>query len=169
MSGLFLVAVVGLWVWLIVKLSKAIGNSITQGLWRWPIAVLTFLVLLVLPVADEIVGGFQFRALCEKNAVFRIGVDKPEGRVTRLSINPSNEIVPGTAITIYHTGMTYTDVQSGEVVVQLDRYVAKGGIFIRTLGISQDNAPITMDRSWCSPEQARGEAVNRTLKFSVIN
>ena len=169
MSGLFLIAVVALWVWLVFKMSKVVTSWIAQGLWRWPVAALMFLVLLLLPVIDEIVGGFQFRALCEKNAVFRMGVEKPEGRVTRESINPSNEVVSGTAITIYDTGIQYTDVQSGELVVKFHRYVAKGGALIRMLGISEGNAPITMGRSSCSPTQARGESVHRTLKFTVTN
>lgn len=114
-------------------------------------------------------GGFQFRALCAKNAVFRVGVDKPEGRITRFSANPANEIVPETAITIYDTGVEYTDVQSGELVVKFHRYVAKGGVFIRALGIFEDNSPITFGRPSCSPEQVRGEVVHRTLKFSGIN
>ena len=169
MSGLFLLAIVGLWMWLAFKTSKVVGSWIAQGRWRWPVAALLFVMLLTLPVLDEIIGGFQFRALCAKNAVFRMGVEKPEGRVTRETISPSNEVVPGTAITIYGTGIKYTDIQSGEIVVQFDRYVAKGGIFIRTLGISEGNAPITMDRPTCSPEKARGESEHRTFKFSVIN
>ena len=169
MTGLFLIAVVGLWIWLVFKVSRVIGMRVAQGWWSIPIALLIFLVLLPLPVLDEIIGRFQFRALCAKNAVFRMGVEQPEGRVTRETISPSNEVVPGTAITIYGTGIKYTDIQSGEIVVQFDRYVAKGGIFIRTLGISEGNAPITMDRPSCSPEKARGESAHRTFKFSVIN
>jgi hypothetical protein len=98
-----------------------------------------------------------------------IGVDNPQGRTTRYSANPSNEIVPGTAIRIYHTRSEYVDVDTGELVLRLDSYVVKGGLFIRALGISENNSPLTIDPTSCSPEDARGENVSRTLKFSVIN
>lgn len=169
MTGIFLFIVVGLWVWACVAMTRALLRKVPSKGGRWLVAPLAFSALLALPVADEIIGGFQFRALCEKNAVFHIGVANPEGRVTKFSANPANEIMSGTAIRIYDTGAEYTDVQSGETVVKFHEYVAKGGVFIRTLGISEGNAPITIGRPGCSPEQTRGEAVHRTLKFSVIN
>lgn len=169
MTGLLLIVVVGLWLWACVALTRALMPRLPAQPWRSLIGLVVFVALLVAPVADEIVGGFQFRALCEKNAVFRMGVERPEGRSTKVLLKPSNETVPGTAITIYHTGIEYTDVQSGELVVQFDEYVAKGGLFIRALGISESNSPITMGSHACSPEQTRGESVRRTLNFSVIN
>lgn len=169
MTGILLLIVVGLWVWVCVAVARALMRRLQMQPWRSLAGFTAFAALLVAPVADEIVGGFQFRALCEKNAVFRVGVENPEGRVTRFSANPANEILMGTALTIYDTGIEYIDVQSGEIVVKFHRYVAKGGIFIRSLGISENNSPITMGRPSCSPEQVRGEAVHSTLKFSVIN
>lgn len=170
MTGLLLVAIVALWAWLAFKLGRFIGRKFADGIWATLLATLIFVVLLTLPVADEIVGGFQFRALCNENASeFRLGVSKPEGRTTRYSADPVSAVVPGTAIDIYETRVRYTDVESGEAVVEFHRYHATGGIVVRTLGISQGSAPITMGRASCSPEQARGEVVSRTLKFSVVN
>jgi hypothetical protein len=169
MSGLLFLGAVGLWVWACVAMTRWIMRRIGSKPRRLLTGVGVFVLLLVLPVADEIVGGFQFRALCEKNAVFRLGVEKPEGRITRFSADPANEVVPNTAIKIYVSGIAYTDVQSGQLVVKFHRYAAEGGIFIRTLGISQGNAPITMGSSSCSPEKKLGQTVSRTFNFSVIN
>lgn len=169
MTGIYLLIVVALWICICIVLTRALLHRLPIQAWRLPVGATVFVALLVAPVGDEIVGGFQFRSLCEKNAVFQIGVEKTEGRIARFSSNPSNEIVPGTAITIYHTGIEYTDVQSGEIVVKFDRYAAKGGVLIRALGISESNSPITMGRHACSPEQARGESVHRTLNFSVVH
>jgi hypothetical protein len=169
MTGIFLLVVVGLWLLLCIVVVRALLGRLRPRPWRWLVAPVVFVTLLIAPVLDEIVGAYQFRELCEKNAVFRIGVEKPEGRTTRVFLDPSNEIVPGTAITIYHSGINYVDVQSGDLVVAFDEYVARGGVLIRTLGISESNAPITIDRPSCSPEDVRGESVRRTLKFAVIN
>lgn len=169
MTGIFLLIVVGLWIFVCIVVTRSLFFRPPVRTWRSLLGLVAFAALLVAPVGDEIVGGFQFRALCEKNAIFRIGVEKPEGRTAKFSSDPSNEVVPGTAIAIYHSGIRYTDVQSGEVVVKFDQYVAKGGVFIRILGISESNSPITMGRHSCSPEQVRGESVHRTLKFNVAN
>jgi hypothetical protein len=169
MTGIFLMIVVGLWLWACVAMTRALMRRWKGRAWGVPAACAAFVALLVAPVADEIIGGIQFRALCQKNAVFRVGVMKPEGRITKFSSTPSNEKMPGTAITIYHSGIRYTDVRSDELVVSFDRYLAQGGLFIRTLGISENNSPITMNHPSCSPEQALGESVHRTLKFSVVD
>ncbi len=169
MTGILLLAVVGLWLWVSMAATRALLRRLHARPWRWLVGLPVFVALLVAPVADEIVGGFQFRALCKKNAVFRFGAEKPEGRMTKELISPANEILTGTAITIYHTGVTYTDIKTNELVVKFDKYVAKGGMFIRTLGIFESDAPITIGRPSCSPEQVRGEAIHHTLKFSVVN
>lgn len=169
MTGIFLLLVLGFWIWVCVVVTRALFFKPPAKTWRSLLGIMVFVALLVAPVGDEIVGGFQFRALCEKNAVLHMGVEKPEGRLAKESIGPVNEIVPGTTIPIYHTGVEYTDIKSGELVVKFDKYVAKGGLFIRTLGISESNSPITMGHHSCSPEQVRGESVHRTLKFTVAN
>ena len=169
MTGLLLVVVSALWVACCVALVRVLTGPMTSLPFRLPIAATLFLALLPAPVVDELVGGFQFRALCEKNANFSLGVPSAEGRTTRYSSNPTNELIPGTAIPIYDTGVLYTDVNSGEVVLSFHRYVAKGGVFIRALGISESNSPITMGRASCSPEQSRGETASRTMKFAVVN
>jgi hypothetical protein len=169
MTGILLIIVASVWLWLVLVLTRSATQLFKSKGTRLFVAVVVFSLLLVAPVGDEIVGGFQFRALCEKNANFRMGVSKPEGRVTRFSISPSNEVVSGTAITIRHSGIQYTDVQTGALVLEFDRYGAKGGVFIRTLGISENNSPITMGYSSCSPEKKRGEAAHLTMKFTVIN
>jgi hypothetical protein len=169
MSGFYFLAVVGVWFWVSVVITRAVARHVRPGPKRALTACLLFLALLVFPVLDEIIGGFQFRALCARNPNFEIGVADPRGRTTRYSANPSNEIVPGAAIRIYHTRDEYTDVNTGELVVRLDNYLAKGGLFIRALGISENNSPLTIGRPSCSPQKARGETVSRTLGFSVIN
>jgi len=169
MAGLLLLSIFIAWLLATLWLSKRATQTMAISWKRHAARIGLLTILLPLPLVDEIIGGFQFRALCEKNAVFQMGVSNPEGRVTKYVGDPVNELVPGTAIRIYHTHVKYVDVHSGETIVQFDRYAAKGGIFIQTLGISEGNAPITMGRHSCSPEHERGEVAHRTLNFSVIN
>jgi hypothetical protein len=156
MTGLFLLVVVLAWLVAVVFLTNWLMKrvSIKPKPVRAAMAMMMFVVLLPLPVADEIVGGFQYRALCEKNAVLRIDEAKAEGRTVKVVVDPSNEILPGTAITIYHSHLSFFDVRTNEKIAEYDRYVAKGGWFIRMLGISEGNAPITIGLPGCSPNNS---------------
>lgn len=169
MTGFFLFAVIGVWVWICLRITRLLFRSYPDRPRRKWLSRSVLALLLLLPVADEIVGGFQFRALCNENAKFRLGVSNPEGRVARIVIDPSNEVVKNTAITIFHSNVSYFDVSTNEMIVVFDRYVAKGGVFIRLLGISEKNAPITMNSSFCSPTNEQGESAKDAFKFSVIN
>lgn len=168
MTGIFLFAVIGAWVWICLRITRRLFPSIPDQPRRKWVGRIVFAILLLVPVADEIVGGFQFRALCREKAVFRFGVEKPQGRTTRVIVNRPNEIVPGKILRIDRLNFTYVDIYTNEEVVEFDEYVAKGGVLIRALGISESDAPLTMDSS-CSPQKERGEVANRTFNFSVIN
>jgi hypothetical protein len=166
MSGLLFYAALGLWLWLVFSVSRWIGRRVSAPRWQTPATAAAFCLLLVLPVTDEIIGGFQFRALCRENASeFRLGVKNPEGRTTKLTINPSNHYLLGKAIPIRHSHYEYHDIATGEMVMAYDRYVATGGRLISAIWSS--DKPILIDASACSPE--RGQAAHITLKFNVLN
>lgn len=169
MSGILLLAVVVGWLALSIMLSAAISRLSRGSVARTALAAVSFSVLLPLPIADELIGGYQFRQLCAANAVLRVGVPTPEGRTTKVVIQPANARVPGTAIPIFHSYLEYVDIRTGESVVSFSTYVAKGGLLIRSLGISENNSPLTIGLPGCSPERAKGEVISRTLKFTVVN
>jgi len=167
MTGILLLVVFGLWAWACNAITRVVLRKVPSSSWRKPVACTLFIALLVLPVIDEIIGGFQFRALCEKNATLRLGVKNPAGRVTRYSDGPIDAPVAGAAIPVSRSHIEYHDVATGELVAQLDRYVAKGGVLVRTLGISENNSPLTIGSSSCSGE--KGITLPVQLGFEVIN
>lgn len=129
-------------------------------------APVIFVALLALPVLDEVIGGFQFRALCEREAVLVLGVTNPAGRVARYKAEPSNARVSGTAIPIFRSHIEYHDATTAELIAQYDSYVAKGGLLVRTLGISESNSPLTIGSPVCSGEGS-STALPVRLKFQV--
>jgi hypothetical protein len=153
MSGLFLIAIGGLWVWLLFKLSRFIGNAIARGRWAMPMTSLVFLVLLPLPVLDEIIGGFQFRALCKEKAVLKLNVDEAslKGKTVRDVVEPFNKDVEGTAVGISYSHYSYRDVADGKELLNFAIFRAKGGWLVRTLSGQSDMTPLTFNHSTCSP------------------
>ena len=168
MAGLLVLVVVVAWLLLSIRLAMLVAAKVRAGLARALVACTAFASLFVAPVADELAGGFQFRTLCSK-ASFQLGVPDPAGRTTRVTIKPSNQYLSDTAIPIRHSHIEYNDVGTGDLVVAFDRYVAEGGLLIRTLGFSNSNSPLTLGSPSCSPENATGKNVRLTLGFRVIN
>lgn len=167
MTGIFLLLVVGLWAWLSLKLAVKVTRKLSSSNDGGFFILFFFLLFMAIPVSDEIVGGFQFRALCSEHAVFRFGVSNLEGRTTKLTISPSHAIVPRTTIPISYSGYEYRDVTTDELVVKYRDYSASGGGLIRLLGISESNSPLTFEGS-CSPQNERHEDVRLTFKFNVV-
>jgi hypothetical protein len=170
MTGLFLLVVVFAWLLAVVFLTSWLMKHVKIKLKpiRIAVAILIFVLLLPLPLADEIIGGYQFRELCKQGAVLRIDAEKSRGQTMKLVIEPSNEILPGTAITIYHSHLTFQNVNTGEEIASYDTYVAKGGWFIRTLGISEGNAPITIGLPSCSPPMG-AHGISKAYSFTLID
>ncbi len=154
MSGLYLLAVLAILAAVAVLVARQIVRPIRNTRLRIGATALLTVAFMTLLVADEIVGGYQFRALCGENAVLRIDPEKARGQTVKVVIDPSNEIVPRTPITIYHSHLTFLDVGTNEQIAEYDSYVAKGGWFIRMLGISEKNAPIIIGLPGCSPKNS---------------
>lgn len=127
MTGLYFLFVVGLWAWLSLKLAVKITRKLSRSEDGGFLILFFFLILMAVPVSDEIVGGFQFRSLCNQNAVFHFGVSDLEGRTTKLTISPSHNIVPRTAVPISYSGYEYRDTTTDELVVKYRDYSASGG------------------------------------------
>lgn len=163
MTGIFFLGVVGVYVFLISHLV----SRLTRGIRNTKLQLLAgggaFLLLLALPLADEIVGAFQFHALCKANAVLRIDAEKAKGKVARLVITPvkADEIVPGVALPIYHSHFSFVDVVQQEELGQFDRYSVKGGWFFRALGFSTHSKPLLIQPAACSPGMAASDIAKK--------
>lgn len=167
MTGLLLLAVVGLWVWACVAITRVVLRQVKSPPSRWLGAPTLFTALLILPLVDEIVGGFQFRALCEKGAVLKIDAEKAKGRTVRVVIQPSNEVVPGQALRTLHSHLSYRIVDSEEEIARYDTYVVNGGWFIRALGISETNSPLLIGAPYCGPPNEG--LMDKTYGFILTN
>ncbi|MBN8476772.1 hypothetical protein [Sulfuritalea sp.] len=151
MSGLFFFGVIAAWGAVAFLMAKRVTRLVQSRILGLGLGALAFVLMIVLPVVDEIVGGYQFRALCRQNAVLRIDAEKAKGRKVRVVFEPLNEVLPGNAIAIFHSHKSYRDVVTNEEIASNEWYLAKGGWFIRLLGVSETNDPITFSPSACYP------------------
>ena len=149
MAGLLSIALLVGWIIVSILLARRLTSRLKNGLLRAVLMTLAVIVLVALPVADEIIGGFQFRALCRDNAVLKIDAERIKGKTIRMVIDPSNKDVDNTAVRIYYSRVSYRDAVTGEELGSNSDYVAMGGILIRALAMGHEMTPLTIHPSTC--------------------
>jgi hypothetical protein len=167
MTGLLVLALFGLWIWAVFKLSRWIGGQVRGGRWRWPITALVFAALLPLPMLDELIARPQIEALCREGAVFKIDEQKIKGQRVKYSAEPSNADVPGTAVPVTYTKSVWRGDQTGEELASEVSYTVTGGVLVRGIGFSESNSPMFV-RSGCAPAVNVYEEAKR-LNFEIVN
>jgi hypothetical protein len=125
-------------------------------------------VFMLIPVADEVVGGIQFWNLCRSEPPLRIDAARAVGRVAKVTLDPSNELVKGLALPVVMSQTIYRDIKTQEEITRFRNFrISKGGLLIRTLGISESDSPILLQTQSCGP--GRGFSVSDRYKFTSIN
>lgn len=171
MSGLLLIGIAVIWAIVALLLATyAAGRVKTKGV-GITIWILVFAVLLPLPLIDEIVGGFQFRALCREGAVMRyesealkgslLTIKKEASSLDRMYDSPPAKDLTGVAIPIRETTFEFYVQGKSAPVLTYKTYSAKGGWLIRALGISQSDSPLTMPSGFCGPTENVRELFER--------
>lgn len=129
MIGLMFLAGLAIWLVLAVWISKRIlgwmGNSkypITRG-------VAVFLLVLIAPVADELIGRWQFHQLCEREAVVTLS---PDWEMVKRA--KGNEFIlhklPSYLISIEEQPVEFIDADTGKLFLTYKGFRTKGGVLM---------------------------------------
>jgi len=150
MSGIFFLLILFVWFSISIKIPLLFVCGMQSGNKK----VITYRILCVLcfiaPVADEIVGGFQFRALCTPENMLVYDVEKVKGRTIQyapLGRRTINKIIP---IRVNTTELV--DPYTGETLIIHKTYYAKGGWLSRFIGFPQGSPPYTFNGTCRSKE-----------------
>jgi hypothetical protein len=164
MTGLFLLAIVGIWFYITIKIIRFITGNLPEIWWRPVVGVGLFVLILPLPLVDEIVGGRQFEQLCKENSTIHVDRVSAAGKTVYLAELPDTQI-DGAWVPIRKQPWTFVDVTTGETIISYNIFYATGGRLIRTLGISEGNVPLTFKGS-CAPT---GDDRANVFIFNAIN
>ena len=117
MAGLiFLAALAGL-VTLLVYLSRLATQSLPiSGKWktllRWLIVVGAF----PLPLADEIIGKYQFEALCKANGIESADVSRARGKRVKMAYTDKGFVESGVLLPTKQDDISLRDADTEEVL-----------------------------------------------------
>jgi len=134
MSGIIALAFLTTWFFIANKLTKFFTSKIylkIKGKWIYPVV---FVLVFLTPVADEIIGGFQFRALCTPENMLIYDAKKIKGRSVQYKAMPSYNIDKIINITVVHS--QWVAPQTGEVLIEHRMFHAKSGWLYRLVGLT---------------------------------
>ena len=135
---------------------------------RSTLAVALFVVIFLLPVADELAARPQFNSLCERGAVLKIDADRIKGKTVRLKLETLNAPVGGTPVPIDRSRLVFLDNATNEELGSYQIYSIRGGFLRWLTGWPESDEPWTIDKKTCAPE-LRDKAVARTYEFTLVD
>ena len=153
MSGLLLLSVIAIWLAIVVFAAMRLARLFKPGAARNVGVAIAIAVMLPLPVADELISAPQLNKLCEEGTTLKFDPETIRGRTIFLAEGPSPQ--PRLSVGLlrgHYIPSRYLDATTKEELIAFNSYFLKGGLFIRKLGISEKNVPLTM-RSYCAPEE----------------
>lgn len=144
MAGIFLLLIFAFWFFIVASLVPVIVRPMRSGFLKVFGGVIVFSTLLVSPLLDDIAGGFQFRAICEKGGGIIYDADKVRGK-TVLWTARSNKKMDHTIVPIEESSIAWVDVSSGEKLIEYREYHALGGWLSRAVAFNGVTRPYTFD------------------------
>jgi hypothetical protein len=133
---IFLMFLVGFGVWLAAAIvfCKRIPRWLGVSKHGAVISVLLFPVVLALPVADDLIGRWQFYRLCDMEAVVTLSPDWEKVKRARRVSSPRSDVA-GALIPIYSQGSEYVDADTGKTFMTHPHFYTYGGLLFGRLGL----------------------------------
>ena len=151
MTGLLLLIVAAVWLWVVIWFANKIGRLLPKKWWGLAAKLSVAALLLPLPLIDEIVGGMQFAELCKQHDVIQVDRERAKGKTVYLLDQPSTWI-ENLAVPVRLQKTTFVDVTTREPVLNYVMVYAEGGKLIHALKISEGDEPMTF-KSTCVPNK----------------
>lgn len=156
MIGLLFLLGIGVWLVAAILISGRIPRWLGITKHTGAVSLLLFPIVLVAPVADDLVGRWQFRRLCEREAVVTLSPDWQRVKRARRVSLPRTD-VPGALIRIYSQGSEYVDVDTGKTIMTHPHFYTYGGFLFDRLGLGLGGS------TSCVPKNA--QAVEKEINF----
>ena len=167
MTGLIFLATVALAIGVCVWIASALGGLASSPQIRAPLGFGIFLVLLSLPFIDEVIGKYQFEALCKANWIESVDVSKARGKRVKLESGQSKPI-DGFIMPITEYPLVFKDDINGDTLFLYNTYRAHGGWLMRYTWLSMgSDHTMLFDGSCYDPQKLK--AVLTINNINLIN
>jgi hypothetical protein len=151
MGGLILLFILCAWGYASYSLAILIAQPIKNPEIKTGVNIALLVLIFIAPVADDIIGGFQFRALCSESAVLVVDEERARGK-TVTSQNIESKKHDEYFVPIVESYESYKAVGSNETIISWNVFRAQGGLLSRSLGLFQSSKPYTFTGVCTSPK-----------------
>ena len=163
MSGIFLLLLILIWLIIVLFITIWFVKRINALPWKWLVGVMLLMVLIPLPLIDEIVGGWQFKQLCKENAGIKVDREKARGKNIYLLLEPPEE-VKGTWLPMQVRRMRYVDEKTDEVIFSYN------SVYAQRSWLTFGTGALFTFSGHCEPNQFYlAEDVLQELKMKKVN
>jgi hypothetical protein len=168
MSGLIFLVALALGLLACVWIAKNLGNLVSNPAWRTAIKAGIFIALLVSPFVDEVIGKYQFEALCKANGIEGADVSKARGKRVRLEVGASHPL-NGTIMPGAVKDWFYKDADNNEVVIHHKSYSASGGWLMRYTPLSMGSHHPMLFPGGCPIDYLDRDSIFSKNNITLIN
>ena len=137
MSGIILLTVLALWFFIATKITGFLTSKIylkIKGKWIYS---MVFILVFIAPVMDEIIGGFQFRALCTPENLLIYDVEKLRGKTVEYDYDGGDVYQINKVIPIWMSYGQFVEKNTNNILFKRVKYDAGSGWLVRLIGFSQ--------------------------------
>ena len=166
MIGLLMIAIAIGWLIAAIAITTWIAARAKSPPMKAALSVLVFPLALIAPVVDEVIGAWQFSALCKQYAIQMIDEEHAMNRRVLSVGREGGRLAEWTAVRIRIQPWIYKDAETGNVLVSYHTLHADGGWLMQTLGISETKRPLVFPNA-CGP--ADRDAFKKKFNVTVIN
>lgn len=169
MAGLILlvalIVLIALLVWLSGLLTRWLPLSDN---WKALLRMLIVLGAFPMMIADEIIGKYQFEALCKANGVESADVSKARGKRVILETG-AQSLVQGVIMPGIVKDLFYKDADSNEVLIHHKDYFAFGGWLMRYTPLSMGSQHPMLFSGGCFTNYVKRDAIFSQHHIFLIN
>ncbi len=155
MIGLLFLIGIGLWLIAAFVISVNMPRWLRLTKHHTVVALLSFPVVLAVPVADDLIGRWQFYRLCDREAVVTLSADWEKVKKAKAHHLIRTKIVYS-LIPIYSHISEYFDIETDRVFLTTNLLTTPGGFLLDRLGLGLGTS------SQCLPK-------NMDLVFRQVN
>lgn len=160
--ALFVCVVAGIW------FVAFVVRMVPSPKWKSPVMVCLTLLLLAAPFVDEVIGKYQFEALCKANGIESADVSKARGKRVKVNYGDRHP-VSGTIMPIMETNVLFLDADSDEVFIHHKNYYAMGGWLMRYTPLSMGSKHPMLFVGGCPIDYVDRDAIFLKKKITLIN
>ncbi|ODS22970.1 hypothetical protein AB835_11240 [Candidatus Endobugula sertula] len=132
-----------------------------------PLGSVIFIIVLILPIMDEIVGGWQFRSLCKENTIINVDRSTAVGKTVYLAKSSSIN-VENSWVNIVYEPRIFVDIKTNESIISFNDLIADGGLLVHMVDFWEGRTPMIFDASCVPINNQDLEILFKQLNIKVV-